>query len=78
MTTRNMKIDAEMHADLTGGAPLVCRHCGGEQTIEQTAFDPLMYLADEAEDEAECDRCRDLRGGWAQECDITRWEEAQR
>lgn len=75
-------IDAGAHYDLTNGSPLTCRTCKGEQTIEQTERDPLMYLYDgpdaTSDDEAECEACQEARETWPQECALSAWEEAQR
>lgn len=73
------KVDMGAHLDMTAGAPLVCRTCGGTQTVEQTAYDPLMYVAASFDlRTVECDACRELSSTWAQECAVTRWEGEQR
>ncbi len=72
-----MKFNADAHVDWTGGAPLVCGACHAEQSLAETERDPLMYLDPETF-QPECDRCRELRSTWAQECAVSRWEDEQR
>ena len=72
-------IDRDTHLDETGGAPLVCRTCGGTQAIEQTETDPLMWIDGSfTSEEIVCDACHEASQGWAQECAVSAWENSQR
>ena len=72
-----MKIDEGAHYYLMGEDPLVCACCSGEQSIDQTMTDPLMYFSEDG-DAVECDACREQRQTWPQEVALTLWEDSQR
>ena len=79
-TQRYTKIDVNLRADLLeDGGDLRCRTCGAIETSEQTEVDPLMYIGSSFNPSTiKCDGCIELEDGWAQECDVTRWEDDQR